>query len=431
MGRGIIRPHLGLLSLAAVLREHGHRVRLVDALALDLTPEAAARAVLRDSPQVVAFTAFSLSIAQAAEVARRVKSADPAILTVVGGPHLSALPVETLATFAEFDVGAIGEGEDTLPALLDRFGETDFSAVVGLVFRHGDQIRVTAPRAPIRDLDALPFPAWDLLEGFPRRYPLPRIRYRRFPVADVCTSRGCPYRCTFCDRSVFGSRYRAFSPRYVLEHIEWLRRHLAIREVMFKDDLIMADRKRMVALCEGMLGANWGLSWSCMGRADRVDRSLLELMREAGCWQISYGIETGNQAILDRVKKDLALERVEAALRLTKEAGISPRGFFILGLPGETRQTMRDTIRFATRSVLEDINVALCTPFPGTELSRTAPSCGSFVGTWANMNKFHAGFVPFGLTPGSLERSLTRFYFEFFARPHRMWTLGRRLLDRN
>jgi anaerobic magnesium-protoporphyrin IX monomethyl ester cyclase len=431
MGRGIIRPHIGLLSLAAVLRRHGHGVRLVDALAQDLTPENTARVVMRYAPHAVAFTSYSLSITQAAEIARQVKNADPEVLTIVGGPHVSALPIETMTEFPAFDVGVIGEGERTLLAVVEHLGERDFGAIDGVVIRHGEGIRVTGLRPPIQDLDVLPHPAWDLLEGFPERYPLHRIRYRRFPVADVCTSRGCPYQCTFCDRSVFGSRYRAFSPGYVIEQVEWLRRCLGVREVMFKDDLIMADRERMVAICEGMLSRQCDLSWSCMGRADKVDRALLALMRRAGCWQISYGIESGNQAVLDRAKKNLALERVEEALWMTREEGISPRGFFILGLPGETTVTIRESIDFATRSVLEDVNVALFTPFPGTELSSTARTHGAFDGAWLGMSKFHAGFVPFGLTRDDLERSLKRFYIEFFARRRILWTLGKRMLARN
>jgi radical SAM superfamily enzyme YgiQ (UPF0313 family) len=431
LGRGTIRPHLGLLSLAATLRRRGHVVRIVDALAYDLSPEGAATTVLRHSPDLVGFTAYSLSIIQAADVARRIKIADPSVLTVLGGPHLSALPVDTMDAFPAFDVGVLGEGEETLPALVERLDGKSFHDLGGSIVRDGPDLFLAPPRPFIDDLDAIPFPAWDLLDGFPGQYPLNKIRYRRFPVADICTSRGCPYPCTFCDRSVFGSEYRTFSAEYVIGQMEWLRRRFGVEEVMFKDDLIMADRGRLIAICEGMLKRGLDLSWSCMGRADRVDRPLLELMRRAGCWQISYGIESGNQAVLDRAKKGLTLERIREALSTTKEAGISPRGFFILGLPGETMATIRESIALATRSPLEDVNVGLCTPFPGTELHRTADKYGSFDDAWSRMNKLEPCFVPFGMTRESLERSLRSFYLVFYWRRRILWTLGCRILDRN
>jgi len=430
MGRGNIRPHLGLLSIGAVLKKAGHQVHLVDGLASQLSPEETAREVLRKSPQVVAITAYSLSVFNAAEIARRVKEASDRVLTVIGGPHLTAIPEETMARFESFDVGVIGEGEVSIAEVVEAADVAELRSIKGLIVRDGERLHLTGSRPLIADLDSVPFPAWELLEGFPRRYPLKRIRYRQYPVGDMCTSRGCPCACTFCDKAVFGSCFRTFSASYVIEAIDRLRELFGVREIMFKDDMIMLKRERLIEICERLLERYWGLTWTCMGRADCVDPELLKLMRKSGCWQISYGIESGNQALLDAVHKSLSLEQTEHALEITREAGISPRAFFILGLPFETEQTIRRTIDFAKRAPLDDINVGLLTPFPGTRMYAEADAHGTFERDWRKMNKFRAVFVPFGLTRETLERYLKRFYFEFYGRPNILMKQMRLLLNR-
>jgi anaerobic magnesium-protoporphyrin IX monomethyl ester cyclase len=417
MGRGNVRPHLGLMSIGAALKKAGHRVRLVDALALQLNIEQTAKAITDQSPEVVGFTAYSMSVFNAARLARRVKEMNRRILTIIGGPHLTAVPEDTMRRYPSFDVGVIGEGEVSIVELVEAADDTVRRNIKGLIVRNGEELHTNERRPLIADLDCLPLPAWELLTGFPHKYPLKRIRYRHHPVADVCTSRGCPYSCTFCDKAVFGSLFRTFSVQYVVAAIDRLRQLFGVREIMFKDDLIMLRRERMMRLCERLLEKDWGLTWTCMGRADRVDPELLRLMKRAGCWQISYGIESGNQHLLNSVSKSLSLEKVEYALQITKAAGLSPRGFFILGLPFETEQTIRQTIDFAKHSSLEDVNVALLTPFPGTRLYAEARKYGRFDGDWQNMNKLQATFVPFGLNEKTLERSLKRFYREFFVRP--------------
>jgi radical SAM superfamily enzyme YgiQ (UPF0313 family) len=430
LGRGTIRPHLGLLSLGGVLKRAGHTVHLVDGMALGLDADQAASQVLSLSPDIVACTAYSLSIGEAAAVAARIKRASGRALTVIGGPHLTAVPEQTLTRYDSFDIGVAGEGEQTLLELAAWHGEADLRHIDGLVLRNQDRVEMTPPRALIDDLDGLPFPAWDLLAGYPDNYPLHRSRYRRIPVADVCTSRGCPYQCTFCDKAVFGSRFRGFSAAYVTDLVLWLHRRLGVAEIMFKDDLIMQDRDRFRQICEGLLESGAPLTWSCMGRADLVDAELLRLMKRAGCWQISYGIESGSQPLLDRANKRLDLRQVEHAVHMTRRAGLSARGFFVLGLPGETRSTIRESIALAKRIPLDDINVALCTPFPGSRLYAEASRHGEFDADWSAMNKLSAVFVPNGLTRNELERSLVRFFAEFYGRPRVLWNLGRRLASR-
>jgi radical SAM superfamily enzyme YgiQ (UPF0313 family) len=425
MGRGVIRPPLGLLSIGAVLRQAGHRVHLVDALARKLNSAETIQRIRQLSPQIVGFSAYSISIFSAAELASQIKAADEEILTVIGGPHVTAVPEETMERFRGFDVGVIGEGERTIAEVAEAADRTALRTIKGLIVRDGEALVTTERRSRIQDLSALPFPAWELLQGFPSNYPLKRIRYRQYPVGDLCTSRGCPYQCSFCDKSVFGSQFRAFSPAYVIEAIDRLRRCSHVREIMFKDDLLMFQRERLIEICAGLLQRNWGLTWSCMGRADAIDPELALLMKKAGCWQISYGIESANERILHAVNKSLRLESVEYALRITREAGISPRGFFILGLPFETEETMRKTMDFAKRAPLDDINVALLTPFPGTQLYDRAETYGVFDRDWRRMNKLQAVFVPFGLEREALERNLKRFYVEFYARPKMLFKNAR------
>lgn len=414
---GIIRPPLGLLTIGAVLKKAGHSVHLIDALAFQLNSEETANRIMQLSPQVVGFSAYSMSIFSAAKLAHLVKARDNHVLTIIGGPHLTAVPRETMERFKSFDIGIIGEGEKTVVELMGASNTTECKNISGLIIRGGEGLYITERRPFIEDLDGLPLPAWELLHGFPQKYPMKRIRYKQYPVGDFCTSRGCPYQCTFCDKAVFGSRYRMFSAEYVIEAIERLRKLYNIRELMFKDDLMMFNKERLIEICEGLIKKKWGLTWTCMGRVDCIDFEVARLMKKAGCWQISYGIESGNQKLLDAVHKSISLDKVEQALYITKKAGLSPRGFFILGLPFETEQTIRKTINFAKRIPLDDINVALLTPFPGTRLYTNSSRYGTFDNDWRNMNKLQAVFVPSGLSKEILEKYLKCFYKEFFVRP--------------
>ncbi|MBI5971009.1 MAG: radical SAM protein [Deltaproteobacteria bacterium] len=429
-------PSFGLCCLAAVVRQKGYTPFIVEAGALQLTLDEAFERIIALRPDVVGFRASTISFNNAAQLAGRIKEFDKKIITLIGGPHVTAIPTETFEKFPQFDVGVIGEGEETIVELLgvlDGFGmdEPRLESIAGIVFRRAAGVHITAKRPYIKDLDDLPMPAWDLLEGFPGRYQPPLMSYKSLPVASMVTSRGCPFQCAFCDRSVFGNRYRGYSAEYVSAMIERLVERYGVKHLLFYDDLFAASEKRLTSICERMMERKLNVSWSCDARVNTVTPQTLSLMKKAGCWEIAYGIESGSQEILDLIGKDIKIHEIEAGVRRTHEAGIKVKGLFMMGHPGETRETIKETVELAVRLPFDHINISKVTPFPGTELFKTAHKYGKFNADWALMNALQFVFVPHGFTEKELEREYKNALKRFYWRPKKtLELLGALLGDR-
>jgi radical SAM superfamily enzyme YgiQ (UPF0313 family) len=406
-----------LLSLAAVLRQAGHTVRIVESASLGLSFSATVDEILRGNPRYVGLTCTTASVENAAGIARAVKEKSPQAVILAGGPHITALPEETFRRFPDFDYGILGEGEAALPDLLEALeGKKDPAPVESAVYRRGEEIRVNPRRPFIEKLDALPFPAFDLLPDFPRAYRAPFLNYRQGPAAPLISSRGCPQACTFCDRSVFGSRYRYFSEDYLGELISSLRRRYGIRHLIFTDDQFAASRPRLVRLCERLARGGPDLQWNCDARVDSVDPEVLRLMKRAGCWMISYGIESGSPQILDRIQKGISLENAERAVRWTREAGIRAKGLFMIGYPQETEETLAQTLAFIRRVPLDEINLSFLTPYPGTEIYRQLKGSAEFSEEWGRMNALNSLLLPKDLSRQALEKAYGRILRGFYMR---------------
>lgn len=416
-GAASTEPSFGLLCLAAAARRAGAAVAVVEASAGNLTPEAAWREVMAFKPDVVGFTATTSEIVQAADLAGRVKAAMPKVLTMIGGCHATALPGETLQSFASFDMAVTGEGEETLCEILQEVSKgVARPAVAGTVIREGDGIRRMEARPLIHDLDSLPLPAWDLLAGFPGAFHPSPGRIRRWPCASVVFTRGCPNQCVFCDRSVFGNRCRAYTPAYAVNLVRDLYDRYGVRELLIEDDTFVLSKERVREFCERLIGLRLGVSWSCLGRADRVEPGLLKLMRKAGCWHISYGVESGDPEILKAMHKRLDVEQIRMAVRWSREAGLRTKGFFIVGFPGETPETLARTKALACSLDLDDISVMQMTPFPGSELYEMAERHGIFERDWKKMNVLNTVFVPHGFTREQLEAARAEMIRAFYCR---------------
>ena len=427
-GAGSTMPTLGLLMLAAVSKKAGYVPTIIEAAAYNLSQRQTLDEVMKTKPELVGITATTLSIFNASETARVIKELLPDTITVVGGPHVSAVPVETLDRFPSFDLAVLSEGEETFVDLLDALAKgRDLSEVQGLAIRTPDGIKLTDPRPVIKDLDSLPYPAWELLPGFPEKFHPAAFRYKQLPAATVVTSRGCPNRCLFCDRTVFGRSCRLYSAEYVLEMIGHLHKTYGVKELVFEDDTFVMHKSRVLKICEGLKKSGWGITWTALGRVDMVDPDLLRAMKEAGCWQIGYGVESGDQSILDLVEKKIKLERISQALKWTKEAGMLTKGFFIMGFPTETKATLQKTIDFAKREALDDMSVFKLTPLPGSKIYEIAPQYGTFDNDWRKMNLLDVVFVPHGLTAADLDEASKRMLKEFYLRPKIMLSYLARL----
>jgi radical SAM superfamily enzyme YgiQ (UPF0313 family) len=322
-----------------------------------------------------------------------------------------------------FDYGIVGEGERTVVELVDAISQGNLQQIPqikGIVFRDGLKIVRTPPREYIEDLDTLPFPARHL---FPPLSKYTYLYYKSLPLATIITSRGCPYQCTFCDRAVFGNRVRMRSINNILDEIEMLVKECGIREVNIVDDLFTLTPRRVEEFCQELLSRKLKISWACMGRADRVTSGILKTMKKAGCWRINYGIESGNQRVLDSIKKDVTLAEIERAVRWTNALNIRTLGFFILGLPQEDEASIRDTLRFAKSLPLDRVVFFIAQPLPGTQIYKTALSQGK-INKDIEYRYYHLycfpeklSFITDGLTADTLKRYRKKAYRDFYLRP--------------
>jgi len=358
-------PSLGLGYLAAVLEQRGHRAAIFD-FGLDprrpLADEVAD--VLAFQPDLIGLTSMTSAYHSVEQTIELLRAGTQATL-VIGGPHATVFPERTLREQPALDYLVFGEGEETLLELVDVVeGRRAAESVAGLCFRRAGEVVRNAERPLIRDLDALPLPARHLFQL--ERYPLYGPDGER--MLTVLSSRGCPFNCSYCFKGIVGRTYRQRSPDSLIAELKLLIRTYAIRSFYFIDDLFALDLKRLDALLERILQEKLDIAWQCLARVDRVNPEVLRKMAAAGCRQIHYGIESGNQAILDQIGKRITLTQVEQAVRWTAAAGIRAKGYFMLGLPGDTEETMQQTIDFAGRLDLDDAMFSLTTPFPGTRL---------------------------------------------------------------
>lgn len=425
---GGIEPPIGLCYLAATLKALSIEVTIIDASALAMTIGQAIEQIMELKPDVIGISSVTVSIHNAAELASAVKNINPRILIVIGGVHVTSLPRDTMARFPSFDVGVIGEGEITVSELFPALENgSDLSAIDGIIYRMGDELHLTPPRKPIKDMDRLPKPAWETLRGFPDLYSIPIQSAFKYPSSSLITSRGCPGKCTFCDRKVFGNYLRKHSSQYIFEMMEELHQRYKIRDIHFEDDNFTAFPKRLEDLCKRLSDAELDLVWSAATRPDMVNKEALSLMKRAGCWQILFGIESGCQELLDFVKKGVTIAQIEKAIKLSKEAGLKTKGFFMLGFPMETKETIKRTIAASTRMALDDMSVTFFTPFPSTEIYANIRKYGTLIGDWSRMSVFEPVFIPNGLTVEDLWKSFNRMIFKFYLRPRIIWSYLRRI----
>lgn len=408
---------LGVYYLASYLRQAGHEVDVIDGEAHEMAVSAVVAKALEYKPEIIGISSTTVAFHRALETVREIKARIPAVPVVIGGPHVTAVREEIL-TYPEIDFAVFGEGEETLKDLLDTLASGgNLSLVKGLAFRNGAMPTMNESRPFIGNLDSIPFPAYDLISDF-RLYNPPPTNYKRLPVANVVTSRGCPNQCTFCGHSVFGRTLRQRSAENIAEEIELLYHRYHVREIAFVDDTFTIQPKRIFDLFHVLNSKNISFPWTCMSRVNTVDFETIKFMKDQGCWHISFGIESGDEDILHLIKKNISLEETKKAVDWCHQLGIRTKGFFIVGNPGETLATIDKTIQMALSLPLDDVVVTLNTPFPGTNQYQTASDYGKMgICDWSRFNMWNPVFVPLGLTEEILVRKHKEFYRRFYLRP--------------
>jgi anaerobic magnesium-protoporphyrin IX monomethyl ester cyclase len=384
---------LGLLSIAAYLEQRGQSVEIEDCLGpYAAGPEETIRRILQHDPEFVGFSATTSGFYDAYDLACALKAARPGIKTVFGGVHISAIGAELLQRFEHIDYLCLGEGEETMARLTAGSNPPD---IPGLAFRENDgAVRVNPPAELIADLDSLPLPAYEKLPGFPEKYHLPLFSYIKSPGATMITSRGCPYQCSYCDRSVFKRGYRYNSPTYIYRHMQYLRERFGVRHIIIYDDLFTLHRDRIETLCGMLIDKPLGIQFNCAVRVGHADDALLRLLKDAGCLMVSLGIESGEPSLLEVHKPGVYLDQVRDTVQRIRAAGLRVKGLFMMGLPGETVESIGKTSDLVLSLDLDDMNMSKFTPFHGAPIWKSIPTHGQFREDWRKMNCLNFVFLP-------------------------------------
>ena len=356
-------PPLGLAYLASALSKAGVEVRILDLVVYPYSQSMLQTLIEDFRPQVAGITAVTMTFDNAIRVIEDIKHIDPHILTIMGGPHVSFCARETLRVCPQLDVIALGEGERTIVELVRAaINGRAWAGVNGIAYRKGTEICFTEKRKPIEKLDDLPVPDRSLL-------PLGRYRALGMPIS-LTTSRGCPYKCIFCaGRKMVGEKVRYHSAERVATELQYLA-DLKFHQINIADDLFTANQNHCLSVCDEILKRNIKINWTAFARVDTVSEKLLLKMKAAGCTAVSFGIESANPAILKTIKKGISVQQAQDAVRQCLRVGISPYASFILGLPGETPETIVETKAFAADLQQEGLAYGfhILAPFPGTEV---------------------------------------------------------------
>ncbi|MBI5680103.1 MAG: cobalamin B12-binding domain-containing protein [Methanobacterium sp.] len=361
---GLVAPPLGISYIAAVLEENGIDVRIIDGSALEMTWKELEKDIQKYSPDIIAVTALTPTIIQALKTARIAKSVCPDAYIVLGGYHPTFTHNELLKN--EFiDIIVCGEGEYTMLELAEAIENGgDLREVKGIATR---EFR-TPPRPIIKDLDELPFPA---------RHLLPMDKYKilniKLPTGTLISGRGCPHHCSFCSSSAMhGHKLRSRSSKNVVDEMEHLIDVHNSKMIAFMDDTFTMNRKKVEEVCNDIKERDLDVYWGCTARVDTLSTKILEQMRDAGCITLFLGVESGDQQNLDNLNKNVTIDRIKTTFELTKKLGVRTIASAVLGMPGDTRQSIEKTINFVKTLNPSYAIFSLATPYPGTDFYMNA-----------------------------------------------------------
>ncbi|MDD5584065.1 MAG: radical SAM protein [Candidatus Omnitrophica bacterium] len=422
-------PPLGLGFISTYLKKNDYTVHLLDCDLKNIPPSKFCTSVDLDDYQVIGFQLFTINMESVEQYLQVIKEHNAHIVTIVGGPQPASDPIHTLEYLKYADYAVYGEGESSLAEFLKALHNKtlDDPAVKGnipnLVWRHNNEYRINPLRFEENldqigppDLDGINVKAYDTaVHGF---------FCKRLPTWPIIITRGCPHRCTFCGgRSITGFKVRTRDPLKVVEEIKLLKNKYGIREFQIIDDCFTANKKTAMLFCKALIDDELNLPWSCPNgtRLDTLDDELLSTMRNSGCYELAVGIESGNQRILNEMKKDVTIELIREKVNLIHKHNINVIGFIMVGYPSETAQTIEDSRRLALELPLLRVSLTRFVPFPGIPVTEELIKQNKIKRDQIDFTKLSYmkfSYVPDGLTKKQLNRLFLKFFISFYARPH-------------
>ena len=414
------QPPTGLAHLAGYLLQYGHEVEIIDANCLSITIEDIVKEIKKYPPDLVGLYTISYNYPVIEKLSKSIREAVPTLKMVAGGPHATFMPEQTLHE-TPIDFCVMGEGEETLHELVEHLevGAKDFSDIPGMAYRTLEgEIKKNGERVRVKELDDLPYPAIHLLPPL-HKYKLYLLHHKRTPYFSVASSRGCPYKCVFCE-TPSGKIVRAHSAEYTADYLQFLEKKHGVKEIHFVDDTFTLNEKRIFKLTELMHQKNIDLSWYGTAHANVKNMDVFKAMKSAGCWIAAVGIESGSQKVIDMLDKGTTKERMKATCEGVLAAGLKLKTFFVLGNPGDTVDTIDETIEFA-KSLKGHFPVfSLMTPYPGAPLYENAEKYGIFDRSGFDKLKIATDdpvFIPFGLTKEILIKKQKQAFRDLYFNP--------------
>ena len=411
-----VYPILSHAILAAVAKSKGKKVEILD-LGIVLDWQKVLINKLKEfKPDMVCMSCTTPLFPEVADVSFLIrKHVDENVLLAVGGPHATALPEECLRLSA-FDVLIAGEGEIGFGAILD--GDA-YKKTPGVYYKDGEDIFSTPGFSYVKNLDEVPFPAFELYDM--SKYKCPRILNKVSPMTNYMTSRGCCFHCSFCNKNIFGQKVRYKSPEVVIEEIKYML-NVGIREVRIIDDMFTTDMNRAKTICEMIIQNDLKFPWTLSAglRVDHVDMEFLKLAKKAGLYQLGLGFESGDQKSLDSIDKGIKIEQSYKTMEMVKKAGLESVGYFMLGLPEDTEDSLKKTLKFAKKLSPTYAKATITIPFPGTKLYENYERDGRIKSKdWSvyNLHSIADIYDHPNLSTETLEKYYHRFYYDYYLRP--------------
>lgn len=426
-----VTPSLGLPYLAAILEKMGTRVDCVSCDAESLDADLTAKKVLDLQPDVIGFSLATLAINSSLDIVGQVKRGiKKNTIFIAGGPHATIFPDDILR--AGFDFVVRGEGEKTMEDFVEfLLGKKKIEEIKGLSYWDGEQIHHNENQTLIADLDILPFPAWHL-------FPIDRY-HSDFKKTNRClpimTSRGCPGQCVFCYKSLFGNCFRTRSPENIVKEIKHIKEKFKVKEFDILDDSFTFVPERAIKICKLITKEQINLPWGLPSgiRVDTVSRELLGALKEAGCYRIGFGVESGNDNILKLIKKNTTKNQIREAVKMAKDMGFITSCFFMIGNMRETESTINDTINFAKELDPDIAQFAVATPYPGSEMYQILKKENKIVSSnWDDYDSFAPGgklFVHENLDSATIYKKLREAYKSFYFRPKYILKQAKSMID--
>lgn len=379
-------PPLGIAYLSAIGKKIGVKINVINGQFTEF-PGKMAELLDKRGPQLVGISATLMQLPDSIVLAKKIKASNPYTLVVFGGTGPNCLSPERFFTYADNSVDLVckGEGELTWTDIMQRFLGSDnqrkellkpqhvFDGIPGTVLFTKDQIQINPPRAQIQDLDTLPFPDLEAIEA--SRYIELWRKNGGMGSISIFPSRGCPYGCVFCDKTIFGRKFRHHSPARIVNEMERITTdYKLVDDIFLFDDNLSTQRGAMLALCKEIKSKGLEVSWSCQARVNTVDLELLKAMYNSGCKEIYFGIEAATEKLLTYLGKNISIDQAAQAISWTREVGIKPGCFFMVGVPTETKEDIEAIASFIRQTKPAYTGFSVLTPFPGTELYKRTQS---------------------------------------------------------